>query len=102
MRELALQGVIEQVLVPNKRRKDPKAMIKCYRLVSSDMSAVDDTGVVIIPTSGYDDEKDEDGVTGTCSMSSIPLISQGFCISRASGWHPNEYDDPQANYGPLE
>ena len=78
MRELAQQGVIEQVLVPNKRKKDPKAMIKCYRLVASDTSAVDDTGVVIIPTSGYDDEKDEDGVTGTCSMSSIPVDITSF------------------------
>jgi transcription factor C subunit 3 len=83
IRELIHQEVIEQVLVPNKRKKDPNAMIKCFRLVSSEMNVTDDQGVVVLPTLAYDDEKDDDGVLGTCDeISSIPdsrqaIISQG-------------------------
>ena len=82
IRELIHQEVIEQVLVPNKRKKDPNAMIKCIRLVSSEVNVTDDQGVVVLPSLAYDDEKDDEGVLGTNDISSIPdnrqdTVSQG-------------------------
>jgi hypothetical protein len=51
-------------LVPNKKKKDSNATVKCFRLVTSDRSTMDgdDEGVIVQPQD--DDERDDTDATG--------------------------------------
>jgi hypothetical protein len=60
------QGLIEKVIVPSNRKKAPKAIVKCFRLVTVDKTQVADEGGVIVQSKDVDNDEKDEGSPGKC------------------------------------